>query len=48
MPASGEEYTIPEIHIFRIEDGKVAEHWREADMLGLMRQIGAVDKPGAA
>lgn len=48
MPASGRDYTIPEIHIFRIEDGKVAEHWREADMLGLMQQIGAMDKPGAA
>src|SRR5687768_1296782 len=46
MPASGQEYTIPEIHIFRIADGKVAEHWREADMLGLMQQIGAMGKPG--
>jgi steroid delta-isomerase-like uncharacterized protein len=42
MPASGQEYTITEIHIFRIADGKVAEHWREADMLGLMQQLGAV------
>ena len=41
MPPSNREYTISEIHIFRIEDGKVAEHWRDADMLGLMKQIGA-------
>jgi predicted ester cyclase len=41
MPPSNREYTISEIHIFRIEDGKVAEHWRDADMLGLMQQIGA-------
>jgi predicted ester cyclase len=41
MPPSNREYTISEIHIFRIEDGKVVEHWREADMLGLMQQIGA-------
>ena len=47
MPASGKEYTISEIHIFRIEDGKVAEHWRDADMLGLMQQIGALPQPAA-
>jgi steroid delta-isomerase-like uncharacterized protein len=42
MPPSGKEYTISEIHIFRIADDKVAEHWRDADMLGLMQQLGAM------
>jgi steroid delta-isomerase-like uncharacterized protein len=42
MPASGKAYDISEIHIFRIADGKVAEHWRDADMLGMMRQLGAL------
>ena len=41
MPASGKSYTISETHIFHIRDGKVAEHWRDADMLGMMKQIGA-------
>ena len=45
MPASGKEYTISEMHIFRIRDGKVAEHWRDADMLGLMQQLGALPAP---
>ena len=45
MPASGKEYDISEIHIFRIADGKVAEHWRDADMLGMMRQLGALPQP---
>jgi steroid delta-isomerase-like uncharacterized protein len=40
MPASGNEYESSEIHIFKIDDGKVTEHWREADMLGLMQQLG--------
>ena len=48
MPASGKEYTISEIHIFRIVDGKVAEHWRDADMLGQMRQLGALPSPAGA
>jgi len=41
MPATGKEYTISETHIFHVRDGKVAEHWRDADMLGMMRQLGA-------
>ena len=45
MPAAGKGYTIAEQHIFRIEDGKIAEHWHVADMLGMMRQLGAL--PGS-
>ena len=44
MPPSDKSYDISEIHIFRIVDGKVAEHWRDADMLGLMQQLGAMDE----
>ena len=42
LPPSGRAYTIGEIHIFRIRDGKVAEHWHQADFLGMMRQLGAL------
>jgi len=31
-----------EIHIYRIREGKIAEHWVEAAMLELLKQIGAV------
>ena len=41
LPPSGKPYTIGEIHIFRLVDGKVAEHWHQADFLGMMRQLGA-------
>ena len=41
MPPSDREYEISEIHIFRIDDGKVTEHWRDADLLGMMQQLGA-------
>jgi steroid delta-isomerase-like uncharacterized protein len=40
MPPSGRRYTIGEIHIFRIRDGKVVEHWHQFDQMGLMRQLG--------
>jgi steroid delta-isomerase-like uncharacterized protein len=42
MPPSGERYEIGEIHIFRVTDGRVAEHWHQADFLGMMRQLGAM------
>ena len=31
-----------EIHIYRIRDGKIAEHWVEWAVLELMKQIGAL------
>ena len=45
MPASGKRYTIGEIHIFRIRDGKMAEHWHYYDAMGQMKQLGAM--PGS-
>ena len=41
MPASGRSYEIGEIHIFRVRDGKVSEHWHQFDTAGLMKQLGA-------
>ena len=42
LAPSGKSYTIGEIHIFRIRDGKVAEHWHQYDQLAMMRQLGAL------
>lgn len=44
MPASGKAYTIPEVHIFRVSGGRIAEHWGQADLLGMMRQLGAMPR----
>ena len=40
MPPSGKRYEIGEIHIFRLQDGQVAEHWHQADFMGMMKQLG--------
>src|SRR4051812_20360507 len=40
MPATGRRYEIEEIHIFRVADARIAEHWHQGDMLGLMKQLG--------
>jgi steroid delta-isomerase-like uncharacterized protein len=47
MPASGKSYQISETHIFRLRDGKVVEHWRDADMLGMMKQLGTMPARGS-
>jgi len=39
MPASNRSYEVGEIHIFRLRDGRIFEHWMEMDALGLMRQL---------
>ncbi len=45
MPSTGKRYTIPEIHIFRVRDGRIVEHWHQFDQLGMMRQLGAMPGP---
>ena len=40
MPPSHRRYTIEEIHIFRIHDGQVVEHWHQFDRMSLMQQLG--------
>jgi steroid delta-isomerase-like uncharacterized protein len=39
MPASGRSYEIGEIHMFRVRDGKVSEHWHQFDSASLMKQL---------
>ena len=39
IPPSGKQVTFTGIHIFRLAEGKIAEHWLEVDMLGLLQQL---------
>ncbi len=41
MSPTGKRYSIAEIHIFRIRDGPIVEHWHQFDQLGMLRQLGA-------
>lgn len=41
LPPSGKPYTIEEIHVFQVRDGKVTEHWHQGDFMGMMTQLGA-------
>jgi steroid delta-isomerase-like uncharacterized protein len=42
------QVTLSLITIERVANGKIAEQWGEADMLGLMQQLGVVSSPGEA
>ena len=46
IPPTGKQVTFSSMEMNRIIDGKVAEHWFVADMLGLLQQLGAVPTPG--
>lgn len=39
IPASNRSYEIGEIHIFRLRDGRIVEHWHQMDAMGLMKQL---------
>lgn len=40
LSATGKPITMTGIEIFRIKDGKIVELWAEANLLGLMQQLG--------
>lgn len=43
---TGKQVTGTGIAIYRIEEGKAVETWWEADMMGLMQQLGILPTPG--
>ena len=46
MPATGKTATWGEVHILRIADGKIVEHWASVDQLGMLQQLGLAPVPG--
>jgi steroid delta-isomerase-like uncharacterized protein len=40
MPASGKHATWDAVHIDRISDGRIVEHWVIQDQLGMLQQLG--------
>ncbi len=39
---SGKRVTVELAHMFRLRDGKIAEHWAVRDDLGMMQQLGVL------
>ena len=42
IPATGRTISSSGVHIMRVLDGKIIEHWGNNDDLGVMRQLGVV------
>lgn len=48
MPATGRSFSVQGIDIYRLADGKLAEHWHVVDMLAHMQQLGFLPTPEGA
>lgn len=48
IPPNGNVVEITGISIHRVVDGKLVEHWANADLLSFMQQLGAIPAPAAA
>jgi steroid delta-isomerase-like uncharacterized protein len=46
IPPTGKSFTIRGIDMYRVRDGKMAEHWNVVDLYGFCQQVGAF--PGEA
>ncbi len=46
MPATGKSATWTEMHIVRVANGKIVEHWAYGDQLGMLQQLGLAPAPG--
>lgn len=45
---TGYAVTLAGVHILRLDEGRIAEHWGSNDDLGLLRQLGVIPDPSAA
>ncbi|BAZ44858.1 hypothetical protein NIES4102_18750 [Chondrocystis sp. NIES-4102] len=45
LPLTGKQIKIAVMHIDRVEDGKIVEHWGLGDAQGLMQQLGIIFFP---
>jgi predicted ester cyclase len=43
--ATGREFAVRHVYIWRIADGRIAEHWGSRDDLGMLVQLGLIDQP---
>ncbi len=45
VPPTGKAITMAGVDFSRVVDGKIAEHWAQFDVVGVMQQIGAMPAP---
>ncbi|MGE0057735.1 MAG: ester cyclase [Dehalococcoidia bacterium] len=42
MPPTGKQASVTGINVYRVADGRLAEHWDEWDLAGLLQQLGVM------
>ena len=42
IPASGRPFSFRHVHIFRVRDGLIVEHWAVRDDLTMLQQFGVI------
>jgi predicted ester cyclase len=45
---TGRVLTVSAIHIHRLADSRLVEHWEQFDTLGALQQLGVLSTPGAS
>jgi len=45
IPATGKEFSMKGIVIWRLKNGMITEHWAQSDMVGMMMQLGVIQRP---
>ena len=48
IPPTNKSFSIAGIDIFRLRDGKLAEHWHVVDQLSMLQQLGLIPAPEGA
>ena len=48
MPATGKSATWSEMHIARMTNGQLVEHWAVQDQLGMLQHLGIIPAQGQA
>lgn len=46
LPPTGKQVKLDVMHIDRLDQGEIIEHWGQGDALGLMQQLGIICLPG--
>lgn len=47
VPPTGRSFEVQHLHMYRIVDGKICEHFASRDDVGIMRQLGLIPPPAA-
>lgn len=48
IPATGRRITFGGMDISRLQDGRMAEHWTQVDVLSLLQQMGVIPEQAGA